>query len=356
MRYISALDGLRAFAVMLVFLYHRGCLPGGWIGVDIFFVLSGYLITSILVNEHETTGTILLKYFYIRRACRLLPALVVVVCVAIAMAIWFHNKRHDTEIDAVAAILYVEDYRYAFFPVRGTALGHIWSLSVEEQFYCFWPLLLIALLVTWERSVALRVTLILIVIVAAWRVFLLVTSAHPPFFRVYFAFDTRVDELLIGCALALWGPQPQVPASRLLKYLGPIVLLFLAVVALKVDPVMRRLTLAGYPLIGVAAAYLIVILTSNGNSFLTHVLSLPPIVALGRISYGFYLWHYLIIHEPSIESRLFIHQTLLTFALTLAAAAASYWLIERPFLRLNIVRSRPRPPPAHICDVANLKS
>jgi peptidoglycan/LPS O-acetylase OafA/YrhL len=119
------------------------------------------------------------------------------------------------------------------------------------------------------------------------------------------------------------------------------------VVALKVDPLMRRLTLVSYPLLGTVAAYLIVILTSNGNSFLTYLLSLPPIVALGRISYGVYLWHYLIIHELSIENRLFTHRILLAIVLTFAAAIASYWLIERPFLRLNIVRSRPRPSPAH---------
>jgi peptidoglycan/LPS O-acetylase OafA/YrhL len=162
-----------------------GYLPGGWIGVDIFFVLSGYLITSILVTEHETTGTILLRHFYIRRTCRLLPALVILVCVAIAMAVWFRDKWHDTEIDAAAALLYIEDYRYAFFPVTGTALGHVWSLSLEEQFYVSWPVLLLMVLNIWNRRAALRFALALVIVVAVWRVYLLETSS-PPFFRVFF--------------------------------------------------------------------------------------------------------------------------------------------------------------------------
>lgn len=180
MRYVPALDGLRALAVTLVFLVHTTQhFPGGWIGVDIFFVLSGFLITSILVAEHEKTGVISLSRFYMRRACRLLPALVAVVCVSLTLAVWLHSQTHDTVIDAVAALLYLADYRYAFMPGAGvTALMHTWSLSVEEQFYFVWPLLLIALL-RWSRRAAFRTTLGLIVLVAVWRGILLCTSAHP---------------------------------------------------------------------------------------------------------------------------------------------------------------------------------
>ncbi|MGH7042219.1 MAG: acyltransferase family protein [Acetobacteraceae bacterium] len=332
MRYVPALDGLRALAVMLVFLFHRGrYFPGGWIGVDIFFVLSGYLITSILLGEHETTGAICLRRFYIRRACRLLPALVVVVGVAVAIAVWSRNKVHDTEFDALAALFYVIDYRYALGSADGTALGHIWSLSVEEQFYLFWPLLLIALL-KWNRRTALRMTLALIVIVAAWRVLLLVTLAHP-FRRIYFAFDTRADELLIGCALALW--RPQISGFRFLGRLWPAVLALLAAVVLLVSPSgpwLRYIDSVGYPLLGLAAAYLIVILTGDGDSRLTHLLSYPVIVAFGRISYGFYLWHYLIIQE---QDYLFLKKAWWDFALSVGAAVVSYLIIERPFLKLG---------------------
>lgn len=330
MPYVPALDGLRSVAVMLVFMFHSSNMfPGGWIGVDLFFVLSGYLITSILVREHETTGIISLSRFYLRRACRLLPALIVVVCVAVAMAFWFHSQRRDTIIDAISALLYLCDYRYAFAPVVGTSIGHTWSLSVEEQFYFVWPLLLIGLLM-WSRRVALFTTLALIAVVALWRGFLFAANADP-FSRIYFAFDTRADELLVGCALALW--QPQASPSRFLKHLWPLVVLLFVAVVLKVSPSGRLLpftALVGYPLFSFAAAYLIV--TATSDNVLTRLLSIPLIVAFGRISYGFYLWHYLIIH---IEDHLNIRRIWISFTLTLAAAVASHWLIERPFLKLG---------------------
>ena len=330
MRYVPALDGLRAVAIMLVFLDHRGrYFPGGWIGVDIFFVLSGYLITSILVEEHARTGMISLRRFYIRRVRRLLPALVVVVCVAVAMALWLHHMRHDTIVDGVAALIYFQDYRYAIMPGEGTALSHTWSLSVEEQFYFIWPLLLIALL-RWNRRAAMFATSVLIIIVVAWRGFLLVSVADP-LHRIYFAFDTRADELLIGCALALWRPQATMP--RFLRHLWPAVVLLLAAVVLKVGPRgpwLPYIDTVGYPLLGVAAAYLIAILTSGEENFLTYLLSLPLVVAFGRISYGFYLWHWLIIYE---QGYVIINRIWMAFALSLAAAVASYWLVERPFLK-----------------------
>src|ERR1700737_364313 len=142
MRYLPALDGLRAIAVMLVFLFHTGHAAGGWVGVDIFFVLSGYLITSILLTEHERTGVINLLRFYGRRACRLLPALIIVIGVAVVIAFCLQNKVRDIEIDAVAALFYVLDYRYALMVnlTHATDLAHLWSLSIEEQFYFLWPL------------------------------------------------------------------------------------------------------------------------------------------------------------------------------------------------------------------------
>ena len=333
MRYMPALDGLRALAVMLVFLYHRGgtYFPGGWIGVDIFFVLSGYLITSILVREQETTGSILLRRFYMRRVYRLLPALLVVVGVAVAFAVWFGDRTRDTELDAAAALLYFADYRYALYPVHETALVHTWSLAVEEQFYVFWPLLLIALL-RWDRRAALRATLALIIAIGAWRGFLLVTHADP-FRRIYFAFDARADELLIGCVLALW--RPQVPDSGCVRHLWPAVLVLLAAVVLKVSPFgpgLWYVDTIGCPMIAAAAAYLILIVTSDRENPLTYLLSLPVLVAFGRISYGFYLWHYLIIRE---QSHMFFNRIEVTFALSIAAAVTSHYLVERPFLELG---------------------
>src|ERR1700730_15385771 len=220
MRYLPALDGLRAIAVMLVFLFHTGHAAGGWVGVDIFFVLSGYLITSILLTEHERTGVINLLRFYGRRACRLLPALIIVIGVAVVIAFCLQNKVRDIEIDAVAALFYVLDYRYALMVnlTHATDLAHLWSLSIEEQFYFLWPLTLIILLETGTRRMAFRMTLILILVVAARRVFIFANRADPSF-RIYFAFDTRVDELLIGCSLAHLGQPDGISPSRMAEML-----------------------------------------------------------------------------------------------------------------------------------------
>ena len=334
MRYIPAFDGLRAVAVILVLLFHQGYIRGGWVGVDIFFTLSGYLITLILMTEYETTGSIAVPRFYIRRACRLLPALVVVLCVAVVLAIYLDDKIYDTEIDAVAGLLYIINYRYAFFPVDGTALGHLWSLSVEEQFYLFWPFILIALLSHVGRKIALYTILILTCIVITWRFVLLAGTTHSTAYRIYFSFDTRMDEILIGCSLALWGYRPRAEALRLLNAFLPVVVGLIVVIVVKA-PVLGRLSLSSYPLIGAAVAYTIVIVTSDAENVLVRLLSLPPIVALGRISYGVYLWHYLIIQEVRFKSDLFTNQIFLIAGLTLTAAVASFWLIERPFLRLK---------------------
>lgn len=345
MRYLPALDGLRAIAVMLVFLFHTGHAPGGWVGVDIFFVLSGYLITSILLTEHERTGVINLLRFYGRRACRLLPALIIVIGVAVVIAVCLQNKVRDIEIDAVAALFYVLDYRYALMVnlTHATDLAHLWSLSIEEQFYFLWPLTLIILLKTGTRRMAFRMTLILILVVAAWRVFIFATRADPSF-RIYFAFDTRVDELLIGCSLALWESRGS--AARFLKPFWPVAAFLLAVVVLKFGTFNPSM-LTGYSLLGAIIAYLIVIVINDQSSFLKHMLIFPPIVAFGRISYGFYLWHYLIIMELNkyLTVHSFVSRTFLLFSLSLIAAIVSYWLIERPFLHFKFSRLSSVPAP-----------
>jgi peptidoglycan/LPS O-acetylase OafA/YrhL len=170
--YAPALDGVRAIAILLVFFYHCGKLVGGWVGVDIFFTLSGYLITTILVMEYETTGLILLSRFFARRACRLLPAVVVLIGVALALSFVLDDNFREMEVDAGTALAYVLDFRYAFFrPSTHTSLGHLWSLSVEEQFYLVWPLVLLASLSLFGRKGSLICALVAIVVVIIWRAF-----------------------------------------------------------------------------------------------------------------------------------------------------------------------------------------
>ena len=334
--YAPALDGVRAVAILLVFLYHSGKLVGGWVGVDIFFTLSGYLITSILVMEYEKNGSILLSRFFARRACRLLPALVVLICVTLALSFFLHDNPRETEVDAETALAYVLDFRYAFFtPSTRTTLGHLWSLSVEEQFYLVWPLVLIASLSLFGRKGSLICALVATVVVIVWRAFLVADGTPSPYYRIYFALDTRIDELLIGSALALCGYRPGQAVSRKLVWCWPALAAMLAVVLFKVDAITKWEAVSSYPFLAAGAAFLIVVATSDTPSIVAKILTLAPLVALGRISYGFYLWHYMIIAE--LDSHGFVGSSAMmaTFGLTLAASIASYRLIERPALRLN---------------------
>lgn len=333
MRYVPAFDGLRAVGALLVFLFHfSGRFPGGWVGVDIFFVLSGFLITNLLVSEYDKTGSVSLPRFYVRRAYRLLPALLLLVAAALGLAFWLHHHRHDTVMDSLAAVLYVENYRLALLPYAdGTTLGHTWSLSVEEQFYLFWPLLLVALL-RYGRGAALHVTILLIFLIIAWRSLFLVT--HTDWFRrVYFSFDLRADELLMGCALALWRPQRS--TTELISRFWPAAVLVVVAFTLKIgvrDSLKAYVYTVGLPILALASSCLLIAVSQTERNFLRALLSFSPVVALGRISYGFYLWHYLILHVP--QKLLPYHSIVIAFVLTLLAATSSYWLVERPLLRL----------------------
>jgi peptidoglycan/LPS O-acetylase OafA/YrhL len=332
--YVPALDGIRAIAILFVFLFHAGNLRGGWVGVDMFFTLSGYLITLILTTEYEATGFIFTGQFFFRRACRLLPAASALIAVAVALSFYFNDKFHDTTIDAVAALLYVEDFRYAFSPVAGTMLGHLWSLSVEEQFYLIWPFFLIVSLSLFGRKSSFYVVIATTVFIILWR-FAILSESSSPYYRIYFSFDTRIDELLIGSALALWGHRPAQVILRTIKLSWPLIVIFFIAIVIEVDPVTKWEGVSSYPLIGAATACLIVIVTTEEMAFLTQLFTLAPLVAFGRISYGFYLWHYLIIHEVRTEGFTRWYVTVLAFALTLIVSIGSYRLIEQPVLRFG---------------------
>jgi len=341
--YAPALDGIRGIAILLVFFYHSGRLVGGWIGVDLFFTLSGYLITSILVMEYERDRSIRLGRFLTRRAFRLLPALGVVLCVALVLSLLLHDNVRGTAIDAAAALGDMLNFRYAFFhPSTQTGLGHLWSLSVEEKFYIIWPIFLIVSMSTIGRKGSMVCALGLVVAIVVWRALLVAADGPSIYGRVYFGFDTRTDELLIGSALALWGYHPGQAVSRKLLWCWPAFAVMVAVVLLKVDADTRWEAVSSYPLLGAGAAFLIIVATPDKATVVTRILTIVPLVALGRISYGFYLWHYLIMTRLNGHGVEGSKAMLATFGLTLTASIASYHLIERPALRFHANWSAPR--------------
>src|SRR6266436_5940611 len=211
--YQPALDGLRAVSVLAVMLHHSGLLVGGWLGVDVFFALSGFLITTLLIEEHRRTGVIGLKRFYVRRALRLLPGLLALVIVlgTITIATSASVGLAAILLRLAAVLFYVANWAimagFGLYP-----FAHTWSLAIEEQFYALWPLALLALL----RYVRTRVVIVSIVgagIAASiiWRGVLLHGGSLP---WAYQGVDARADSLLIGCAVAMLVSWRMVPDSH----------------------------------------------------------------------------------------------------------------------------------------------
>ena len=213
--YLPGLDGLRALAVLAVLLFHGGValFAGGFLGVEVFFVVSGYLITLLLLREHDKSGSIDLKAFWGRRARRLLPAVFTLIALTLAYALIFLPEEiGGLRKDALSAVVYVTNWWLVFgnqpyFEVMGrpSLLQHLWSLAVEEQFYLVWPVVFFVLLRFVGRKGALLATL-----VAAVGSYTLMGALHSPEVdpaRVYYGTDTRAGGLLLGAALAMvWDP------------------------------------------------------------------------------------------------------------------------------------------------------
>ncbi len=198
-RQIPMIDGLRAVAVLMVVVYHSGYewVPGG-LGVLMFFVISGFLITWLLLKENQKHGTVSLGRFYTRRSLRIFPALYAYCALALLILLIRHKPINWPQ--ATAALLYYNNYYQALYGDPATAFSHTWSLGIEEQFYLIWPLLFLALRKNSMRLAGTAATLV--VVVWGWRALLqFVWDVHQGYF--YEAFDTRFDHLLIGCLLAV---------------------------------------------------------------------------------------------------------------------------------------------------------
>jgi peptidoglycan/LPS O-acetylase OafA/YrhL len=351
--YNPALDGVRALAVLGVLAFHMNVLSGGYLGVDLFFVLSGFLITGLLLAEWDRTGSVRLRGFYVRRAFRLMPAFWLMTAVSVTGVLllgWNAGATHRAFAESAAAsLLFVNDYLQARRPAAGW-FGHTWSLSVEEQFYLLWPLVLLALGRRREFTRALPAVLVAAALaVMVWRAALAVTGA--PWNRMYYTLDTRADALLVGCALAAWlrGARPVLsrPVNQgrsVLPVAGPVALVLLAVAMVRMPRVSAPgewiLYEGGYTALALVAGVLILSLELRQPSWLFHLLAVRPLVWLGRISYGFYLWHFpvTVFLGPRLVDRLGRWPAVgAAIVLSAALASASYYLVEQP-----VQRRRPR--------------
>ncbi|GIF18583.1 peptidoglycan/LPS O-acetylase OafA/YrhL [Actinoplanes tereljensis] len=319
------IEGLRAIAVLLVVAAHTGVpfLSGGYVGVDVFFVISGFLITSLLLREAEQTGRISVPRFYARRAMRLLPAAAVVLITTLVAARLFLPLTRLGEFckDALAAAGYVANLRFA---EAGTdylradqspsPFQHFWSLAVEEQFYLVWPLLILLSAYLWKRRRPL-VAVLAVVVVVSFTLSVTETARSAPW--AYFGPHTRAWELGAGALLALAAGR--IPRHPLLGWAGLAAILTAAVIF---DDS------TAYPgwlaLLPVAGAVAMIAAASSGAG---RLLGLAPMQAIGRLSYGWYLWHWPVL--LIVPTSVWWQKALLAVG-ALGLAWITYRLVENP--------------------------
>jgi peptidoglycan/LPS O-acetylase OafA/YrhL len=339
---IPALDGLRGIAIVLVLCYHFSFPPGipGPMGVTIFFVLSGFLITWLLLKENERSGTVSLRSFYKRRALRIFPAFYCYWFLSVVVLWLAHRKILWSEFGS--AFLYFSNYYYSFASPQRPFMPFTWSLAVEEQFYFLWP----TLFLLYRHDLKKLTYFLLGVIMASWVYrAILCFGLHSSEIYLQHSFDTRLDSLLTGALLAVLlkrkvilsyfesvSRTPIAPAAT-------IALLCLSVVLGDLITFFDYRHTIGYMLEPALIATLIVQMIALGNQGAWSWINARPVRMVGVLSYSIYLYHFStarVLQElmPDAQWR-WRYQLAARFLGSIAVAAASYYLIERPFLKLK---------------------
>jgi peptidoglycan/LPS O-acetylase OafA/YrhL len=338
-RHVPELDGLRGIAIISVIVHHQltpFSLSGGFLGVDLFFVLSGFLITGLLLAEFEKSKSISLRNFYMRRVLRLGPALLLylVACVWVTYQTQMLGMFRQIKLIAIA-LIYSTNWRMAFgwdpF-LDPTAI--IWSLSIEEQFYLVWPLVMFGCLAMRVRRRFLIAGLGVVVLTIMFYRFLLF-SEGASLTRLYYGTDTRADALLSGCLVALLPITDLAGRTkRLLKVAGVLSaggLSYLIATATFTDSFLYR---GGFTGIALLAGIVILVAASAPPKILSLVLQWPLLRWFGKISYGLYLWHWLVVRSTSFY-YLGYWEPWTKLALAVGIASASFYLVEKQFNRLK---------------------
>jgi peptidoglycan/LPS O-acetylase OafA/YrhL len=334
------LDGVRGIAVLLVVAHHfaPARLPGGFLGVDIFFVLSGFLITTLLLEEQAKHGCINLRFFYLRRILRLLPAVLAMLC-AVCLFLWLAGDAKalaNARNGAFYTLAYVANWVRAWWPLHSLEPFDItWSLAIEEQFYLVWPLLLLVFLKSKARPSWLIGGLLFgLVAVIAHRWILWQETLSPA--RIYYGTDTRADALLCGCLVAAVLHYGYLPATeRAREYFNGtayIFLLWLIYLTWTTHSDEGLLFMGGYTLVALGVAVWLLVLMLWPARLVLHTLRWPPLRWCGRVSYGLYLWHWPVL---VLGVRKYGFEWPAALALTFGITALSYYLLEQPALRLK---------------------
>ena len=338
--YRPALDGVRGVAILLVLAVHTNhlfgwsLLKGGSIGVDIFFVLSGFLITCLLLEEWAGTGTVNLRHFYLRRCLRLIPALILLLIILLLLSDVFFSPQEaaQTRRTIPIALAYLTDFFASLAPGRVLgALRHTWSLAMEEHFYLLWPPLLLVLLKTGaSRRVLFALTVSLALAICFHRAMLFQIGLSPA--RTYYGFDTRADSLLIGCAAAMavsWG---LLRAMSRLNALAVALIVMWVIATDFASPIMHE---GGFTILAATTALLLINLVLTEKGILQSVFESRVLVWIGRISYGLYLWHYPMFKWIKYMNAPWPVKLVLAVFATFAITSMSFYLMERPILRLK---------------------
>ncbi len=366
---MPALDGIRAIAVIAVLLYHAdlAAFQGGFLGVDVFFALSGFLITRLLVEEHQSRGSISLADFYVRRARRLLPAMLAVVVFVVALtAVLVQDAAHHARADAVAALTYLSNWWFivseqSYFETWGRPplLQHLWSLAIEEQFYVVWPLV-VGVALKLGGYVLVWVALAGSLLSSAWMAWLAWQRDYPESAdasRAYFGTDTHSMGLLLGAALGAAGREVAAVDSPALRRWMPRIsagaLLLLAASFYFIGENSRALYLGGFLAVSIVTVVLVYSTTYHANPT-SALLSMPVLRWIGDRSYGLYLWHWPIfaITRPGVDIPVTgVTAVVLRLAVTVLVAQASFVLLETPFRKGAISRRRILQATAAACTV-----
>ncbi|MDO4813507.1 MAG: acyltransferase family protein [Gemella sp.] len=352
-RYLPSIDAIRAIAVISVIIYHinPSYLPGGFLGVDLFFVLSGYLISSLIMREYRMTGKLDLKKFYIRRARRLLPAVYLMISVVLIVMVLFNKSLLEkTHLDALFGYIYSSNWWYIFhkldyFDTFATSpFKHLWSLAIEEQFYIFFPLLFL-LFNTPRRKV--RLTPMYKVLIFA--LIFASLAAHIYLFdprdvnRVYYGTDTRAFGLLVGVVGAFLFPMYRLTART--NKGESLFYTFLSVSSIAVfitsmffvsetDTWMYRGGFLVYSIL-----FLVMIIsTGRQRTIISRLMSFKPLVYIGKISYSLYLWHFPIIVLSSNGGEASLLINLIRIVLIFFAAWFSYSMFETPIRKYGVIK------------------
>lgn len=354
--YITGLDGLRAFAVLAVIAYHFSFswAEGGFLGVDIFFVISGYLITSKILSVQENKQSFSFKEFWIGRIRRLMPAAYVMIITTFVWAMLFNRKLLTNLLgDGVASIFYASNWWFIFHKLSyfdsfgsPSPLKNLWSLAIEEQFYIVWPIVLIIGLKVFKKRNKLANMVFIEALCSAVLMGILYKPGEDPS-RVYYGTDTRAFELLIGSWLAIVCPMKMFWARRfsskkisnkqriVLNIIGTISLAIFILCVIFVNEYDEFLYRGGMLLISLNAAILIACVC-HPDSYLGHLFSWKPLRWIGKRSYGVYLWHYpiIVLSTPVYEiGNPSYFRVGLQLVITFIIANLSYSLIEMPIRR-----------------------